>query len=62
MPKCKKCGRKGLFFKVNHIGLCTNCETLNWTIVNKVDKKNENFQKNSFRLDWERARCYGNAV
>lgn len=26
MAKCKRCGRKGLFFKVNSDGLCVNCE------------------------------------
>ncbi len=28
MAKCKKCGRKGLFFKVNFDGLCKDCEAL----------------------------------
>lgn len=28
MAKCKNCGRKGLFFKVNSDGLCPNCVTL----------------------------------
>lgn len=28
MPKCKKCGRKGLFFKVNLEGVCKDCEVL----------------------------------
>ena len=28
MAKCKKCGRKGLFFKVNSEGLCKDCEAL----------------------------------
>ena len=28
MGKCKRCGRKGLFFKVNPNGLCKNCEIL----------------------------------
>lgn len=28
MGKCKKCGRKGFFFKVNSDGLCKNCEVL----------------------------------
>lgn len=28
MGKCKRCGRKGFFFKVNSDGLCKNCEIL----------------------------------
>ena len=28
MGKCSKCGRKGLFFKVNSNGLCKDCEAL----------------------------------
>lgn len=28
MAKCKKCGKKGLFLKLNSEGLCKNCETL----------------------------------
>lgn len=28
MAKCKRCGRKGLFFKVNPDGYCSNCVTL----------------------------------
>lgn len=28
MKKCKKCGRKGLFFKVNAEGLCADCAAL----------------------------------
>lgn len=28
MAKCEKCGRKGIFFKVNSNGLCSNCEAL----------------------------------
>lgn len=28
MAKCSKCGRKGLFFKVNSEGLCTDCAAL----------------------------------
>ena len=28
MAKCSKCGRKGLFFKVNENGLCKDCAAL----------------------------------
>ncbi len=28
MGKCKSCGRKGLFFKVNSDGLCKDCVVL----------------------------------
>lgn len=28
MAKCKKCGRKGLFFKVNREGVCSDCDVL----------------------------------
>jgi len=28
MAKCKKCGRKGLFFKVNSDGMCADCAAL----------------------------------
>lgn len=28
MAKCKKCGKRGLFLKLNSDGICKNCETL----------------------------------
>ena len=34
MGKCKRCGRKGFFFKVNSDGLCKNCE-----ILEKLEKE-----------------------
>lgn len=74
MAKCKKCGRKGLFFKVNHIGLCTNCETLNelenkqrlieMHIEEQSDKLQrfttcaENKQQEIEKLETERKRIY----
>lgn len=37
MPKCKKCGRKGLFFKVNSEGLCSECAGLKLIEEEKED-------------------------
>ncbi|MBD5140659.1 MAG: hypothetical protein HDT25_04490 [Ruminococcus sp.] len=28
MAKCKRCGRKGLFLKLNSDGLCSSCSTI----------------------------------
>lgn len=40
MSKCKKCGRKGLFFKVNSDGYCSNCVIL-------IDLENQKHQLES---------------
>lgn len=36
MPKCKNCGRKGLFFKVDFKGLCCDCAA-----IEKIKKEKE---------------------
>ncbi len=40
MPKCKKCGRKGLFFRVNPDGLCADCVALL-----QIDKEKQELDK-----------------
>ncbi len=39
MAKCKKCGRKGLFFKVNSEGLCADC-----AILTELEKKKQEIE------------------
>lgn len=49
MAKCQKCGKKGLFFKVNSKGLCPVCSKLD-EVVQKTDRlKNEIFILNDQR-------------
>ncbi|MCM1062340.1 MAG: HIRAN domain-containing protein [Eubacterium sp.] len=33
MAKCKKCGKRGLFLKLNSDGICKNCETLAQAVI-----------------------------
>lgn len=41
MAKCNKCGRKGLFLKVNTDGICKNCEEIIAFEKTILEKKNE---------------------
>ncbi len=47
MAKCKKCGRKSLFFKVNSEGLCADC-----VILTEIEKKKQEME--AFISDGER--------
>lgn len=40
MAKCNRCGRKGLFFRVNSEGLCKDCEAL--TVIEKRKQELDN--------------------
>ncbi len=47
MGKCKKCGRKGLFFKVNSDGICRDCVAL---LNIQVEKTELEKQKESLKV------------
>ncbi len=49
MSKCKNCGRKGLFLKVNSEGLCANCSALK-SIELKIEELESDIETRERRL------------
>jgi hypothetical protein len=49
MGRCRKCGKKGLFFKVNSAGLCGECEQI-YGEKKKTQKTQKNDGANNFDI------------
>ncbi|MBE6878661.1 MAG: 3'-5' exonuclease [Ruminococcaceae bacterium] len=54
MAKCIKCGKHGLFFKVNHKGICTDCEASEKREIEEARKRYLQEKKRKAEDDWNK--------